>query len=362
MYRLIIFGFGFTAAIIENIVDLNHASIVAYADNDQQKINKSFKGRKIIHPSEIYQYEFDYILIANSFYVEIREQLINLTIPSEKILCPIFYDEVREKLIKLSHNPQIETFITGMSYSKFGINENALGVPTANLSFISQDLFFDYCIARYVLLNFKNRFKYAVIGLASYSFEYNLLHARENAYAIRYECLRAGLAELPFNEVSQYEKLLENSWMNSTADKQIYKAIFIRSYSEDIKEHNFRQIKSSMERRKSLALQHSLKNYPNTVLQNIKILKAYLYMLRLFNIKPILLVHPQHKDYRQYFSSRIRTEFIQILNELKRTEDFIWLDLFSSEQFFDEDFLDDHHLNEHGAATLSSILNQSMND
>lgn len=51
-------------------------SILAFVDNNTQKVGSTFLDKLVISPLEISQYEYDYIVICSVFEAEIREQLI----------------------------------------------------------------------------------------------------------------------------------------------------------------------------------------------------------------------------------------------------------------------------------------------
>ena len=75
MSKIIVFGAssGGEAFISNN----DNYEIVAIADNDEKKQGKTLCGYPIISPSEIMNYEYEYIIIASSFIFQIRKQLLN---------------------------------------------------------------------------------------------------------------------------------------------------------------------------------------------------------------------------------------------------------------------------------------------
>lgn len=52
-------------------------SILAFVDNDVEKIGNKFLHKPIISPSDINKYDYDYIVICSSFIKEIKSQLID---------------------------------------------------------------------------------------------------------------------------------------------------------------------------------------------------------------------------------------------------------------------------------------------
>lgn len=101
--RVIIFGTGSSAKKLLSSINKNKVKIVAFLDNDKNKHNSLFFGVKVFSPSEIHHLQFDKVIIASEFIVEIFEQLIELGIPVKKII-PYYYD----KLIRYYTNSYME--------------------------------------------------------------------------------------------------------------------------------------------------------------------------------------------------------------------------------------------------------------
>lgn len=60
--------------------------IVAFLDNNQDRIGSEFLNKEIVSPEKYDSYDFDYVIVASSFENEIAEQLINLGIGDGKII------------------------------------------------------------------------------------------------------------------------------------------------------------------------------------------------------------------------------------------------------------------------------------
>ena len=179
IYDVIVFGTGSTAE--KMIKNLNKdVNIICYVDNDSLKWNKKLKGKLILDPNEINNIKYDYVIIASQYNSEIFSQLVELKISAEQIFEYLGF-------IKNQYNPfeykmklfeenilSYESFITGISYFVSGIDGNTLKKKGVNFSFDSQDLYYDYNIAKYILENYETKFKYAIIGMNYYSFEYDL--------------------------------------------------------------------------------------------------------------------------------------------------------------------------------------------
>ena len=86
MYRCLVFGSGSAYLYRKFNINYKFVQIIAILDNDQLKWGTRLDGILIDKPNNIYNYEFDYILIASSYYIEIQQQLITLGIGKEKII------------------------------------------------------------------------------------------------------------------------------------------------------------------------------------------------------------------------------------------------------------------------------------
>nr|MBP3723991.1 class I SAM-dependent methyltransferase [Campylobacter sp.] len=84
--KIIIFGASGYGLKVAYSLGFN-CQIIAFADNNPHYKEKLWGGVKVILPSEINNYNFDFIVISVSVYdKQIREQLLNLNIPNKKII------------------------------------------------------------------------------------------------------------------------------------------------------------------------------------------------------------------------------------------------------------------------------------
>lgn len=85
MIDIIIFGTGLASQEISKFLT-EKVNLVAYVDNNSSKWNSLFSGKKIISPKELLNRNFDYIIVASSFYQEIEKQLLDMKIVHEQII------------------------------------------------------------------------------------------------------------------------------------------------------------------------------------------------------------------------------------------------------------------------------------
>ncbi|SDK04105.1 D-alanyl-lipoteichoic acid biosynthesis protein DltD [Sediminibacillus albus] len=368
--NIIIFGSGSSAEKIRRVINKHKVKIIAYADNNKDKVGSRIKDIPVISPSELKSKEYDYILIGSIYFEEIREQLLKIGIPEEKILEYYKYHNfisLQTKLEKYSEDfSEYNCLITGMSYAKYGLDLKELNRKAFNFALNSQDLFHDYSIVKY--LSNRNQLasiKTIIVGLANYSLEFELIKSREKHLVTRYHPIEEKLKD-DKDYYKTYKDLrtvfADDKFMNKVPHLQtLLDTILIDNYIEHIdsfedqykKDNNIAQLE-----RKRLALRHSNKNYPKTVEKNAQILEQYLNLLKEEEIKPIIVILPQHKDYTTYFSKTIRENITDYLKQLNKDHSFDLIDLFDSDVVSDRDFFDVHHLNQSGAYKVTQLINK----
>lgn len=369
MIDILIFGTGKSCENLLLRLDYNLVNILAFVDNDSTKAYKKYYDKLIIPPTEINTYNFTFIIIASMYEDEIVMQLQSIGVSKQKIISISKHDyineymgriECLEKIIgDLNKYNSYEMIITGLSYAQ-GIQTENLKLKTMNFALPSQDLFFDYCIAKYFLNVKKDKFqnvRKVIIGLSYYSFEYDLLKSSQHILVLRYNKympeIKNIVASISKEKLIQYQNIILKY---ENFDKK-YKTLNKIIAKTQINEYVTRELQITKTDRKRIAELHSNKNYPKTVHENRLILEEYLQLLQQNNISAIVVVHPQHKDYRKYFSNRISLQFHNIIMEMQEKYDFELIDYYSSNLFDDDDYFDTHHLGR-GREKFSKILNE----
>lgn len=358
MLNIIIFGTGKLAEVVEACLKHNLANVIYYSDNDSSKWGSIFKGKPIIEPTKLNNTEYDYIIIASQYNEEIYSQLIKMGISNEKIFefgvffkngGEVYPKDRIEKYIN-SHN-DYECIITGISYSLVGIDIDSFKYKAYTFANGSQDLYYDYKIARYAINNGGDNIKYCIIGLCYYSFQYDLslsnMKFRVNGY---YDF---------FNDSHNAHSIKEN---RDDINKKIGNLLISFGNGEQVAYQKpmtaFEDSMNKVEMGKRIATNDCNKNYPKTVEENKKIFKEYIEFLIKKNIEPIVVVFPASKYYIEFFSSRIKEEFSEIINEFQKEYNFKYLDFFENNLFEDRDFCDVSHLNKDGARKFTKLLNE----
>ena len=372
MHKILLFGTGSRCAEAKKHLDYTKVKIIAYIDNDKTKQGNYFDDKLIISPSEINNYDYDFIIITSIFSQEIESQLLQLDIPKYKIF-PYGIDygtySLSEQLNKIINSNEYELFITGLSFAYCGIDTESLNKKSVNLAFFSQDLFYDYQIAKKVINKTKSKIKYVLLGLSYYSFQYDLSKSINKDFCVsRYVGIVNSLHNYVIsknNNIDSSDNILDSIWYykNFFTAKSL-KEGFIAFKKQDnlLLEKNFCELSKSAKKiqGKDSAIQASNKNYPKTVIENTQILDDYLTLLKNNNIAPILVIFPTTKYFYNYFSKSLKDEFYKIINDLNLRYDFQIFDYFESNLFNEGDFMDSSHLNKNGSKKITELLNTKI--
>ncbi|AQR96990.1 hypothetical protein [Clostridium saccharoperbutylacetonicum] len=354
MKNVIIFGTGKSAETLELSLNCN-VNIIAYTDNNNYNWGKMHRNKLVINPLELIKYEYDYILIGSQFNEEIYKQLLDYKIPKSKIFQLTKYtinnwDYIKYNKERISNDTlEINTLVTGSSYSTFGFAEEFYKKKAINISAPSQDLYYDFNFVKWAIENNNlNNLQEVIIGLSYYSFQYDMsLSAMKGNVSLYYRNL--GLKHNLNNIEDIIEGLDEtlkigDNIFNFKSSYVIWKGVSQRS----ILNEETGRIQAEVDCRK---------NYPETVKENIQIFKNYLELLIEKNVKPIVVVYPVSKYYSMYFSSIMKAEFKSIINQMKKIYEFEYIDYFNNDIFSDENFRDVSHLNIDGGKKFTEILN-----
>ena len=359
MIKVVVFGTGSLSGVLLSGLNDN-VEVIAYSDNDVRKWNTYYNKKKVINPQEIKKYKFDYVLIGSQYNEEIYKQLLTLEIEESKVFeftkfLDMTWDHVEYCLNNaISNSKSIETIVTGLSYAHVGFNEEIYN-KSANLANVSQDLFYDYNMLKYLFenYNFENVNK-VIMGLSYYSFQYDLSRSSmQNKGALYYKNIKVKHHE------SGIDKLKNTVNKNEIIARNIFKYIGNRPPIFNWKTCNEQYIINEEMGRWQAELDCN-KDYPQTVKENISILIEYISYLKKKDIQPIIIVFPATKYYTKYFSKKIEEEFDEIILSMKKDYNVRYLDYFRSELFDDKDFKDVSHLNKEGADKFTKILKHDI--
>lgn len=291
----------------------------------------------------------DYNKVFGEEYQEFCDKL--------KLIFNVNYDLQPEgfdyKLQEFKSREQIEVLVTGISYANYAIYEPFMSKETFNFALPSQDIFYDYQIVKHLMKfpQLKDHLKYVVITLCYYSFENDLSRSKQNL-GILHRYIKTLKDTHNYNNIKGIEILhdiYEQKYLIDDYYKHIYMPDFLRNITN-----------SDVPNQKYLAELQSSNNFPETVIENEKILDEYMTMLEKNNIMPILVVCPTSKIYNQYYSDYSKDKFYCSIDKIRLKHKFQLLDYFYSEQFDESEFYDGSHLNIKGAEKFAKLLEKDI--
>lgn len=256
------------------------------------------------------------------------------------------------------HSGEFEMFSTGISYIEKCMDAKKFKRPLFNLGRGSQDLYFDCQIAKFVLSDTGGggAIKYALIGLAPYSFHYD----ESKTYTYRYRLLQYAIAFSDIHNfwlpIDEYKNLLRKSFFNCRLE--------IEDKNFDTNNVFFAKFERKTELFSRLNVREGAeswndKNYPETREENIKILDDYLTLCEENNVTPIIFLPPMTEGYMKYFSRQKLDEFYYLVGTaIKKHPGTKFFDGWQLPGFTDDDFYDSSHLNLQGAAKFSAMFNE----
>lgn len=110
MFDIIVFGTGLSAETFINQLDKERTRVVAFLDNNEEKNGTYYYDIKIYGPDAISDISYDFIIIASQFVTPIYNQLIELNVPSDRII-PVYYE-----LLLNQYEERYEHLLSGMLY------------------------------------------------------------------------------------------------------------------------------------------------------------------------------------------------------------------------------------------------------
>ena len=273
----------------------------------------------------------------------------------------------RKKAIQDLNNGNTCGVITGMSYTQRGINAEQMSKKWCLSAYPSQDLYYDFFALADAIKRSGDRIKYAVMGLAPYSFRYDLSLSKgvqEKVYFYYREFGEFHNA-VPIQEdlelMIRYDKILDDlcypNWRDVYFD-------FITEHPFKRSEHVFdfqgldeKQQQKSLEEMKKI----SNKPYSETIAENKMVFDMYLKLCKKHNIKVTVLLPPCSGFFREHFPQDYVDETRSIIQEYSGKYDIEILDLYDSPEFAeDKYYMDEAHMNKWGAEKLTKVLDEFL--
>ncbi|MES5954327.1 hypothetical protein QCI42_12780 [Bacillus fungorum] len=358
--------------------DINHVKIdVCKNEKMNIFIADTCYVEKFYH--EIEELQFDSILIYENVIAELYRAAVH------KYFRNYDYNYLNDMINVSKNDENIKTLITGLSYSLFGIEPALLKGNGMNLSLASQDIYYSFKIIKDII-NENKSIENCVIGLAYYSFYFDLSRGSE--------AKRIGEVYDPlFNDGHHYEvsnrktNIAHHEFENYVPD--VIKIIFnvneleqkmIDNYYNEVGLNYFNRYMSR--KNGSLLGNSSLKDlteqqkvtlgteraeshnkiikYEETAKENTRIFEELLQFLKEHDIKPIIVIFPTTKYYREKLDSNYKKIFYNKLSHFSKEYKLEIIDLFDSDRFNESDFLDFDHLDDTGAKKVTNVLNDML--
>lgn len=309
-------------------------------------------------------FHFDYVLcVENGFdATALAKEVREYGAPKDKVLniAPnVVNNFVLERSLRYfrEHATEFELFATGISYVEAGLDVTRFNRKLFNFGRGSQDLYYNFQVAKHaVACAGQNKLKYALIGLAPYSFHYDhskalnpLNQCRLWQYLIAFRDLHNFYAS-----IEDCEKIFRTEYLNTKLPLEPFD--LNNPYMTPKVTQRFMTPYSRLEARKTIDA-WSEKYFPETRAENIKILDDYLTLCEANNIRPIMFLPPMTEGYMKYFSKQRLDEFYYLIRRAcRKHSSAVFIDGWRLQGLVDSDFHDVDHLNHLGSAKFSTYL------
>ena len=262
------------------------------------------------------------------------------------------------------------TLITGSSHALYGIHEAAWR-RAFNCSMHSQDLYYDFACAKYVIEK-GGRFKRCIIVLGYY-IAYQDLSLSEKMrgrwvsqifYPI-FRDARNWKEPIPFDPQSKIEEVPEN--LRAACEERALQIIgslpYFSNYKKrrsmfDFKGKAWQELSDEEKDKYGIARavnSHGrLIRHTESYLENQQVFNEYINYLQVHGIQPILCVTPFSDPYNKHLDSQMKEGLFSMVNARKGDVSFV--DFNNFRIFSETDFVDTDHLSLDGSKKISRIL------
>ena len=300
--------------------------------------------------------EYDYVLLVqDKFYsLGIIRKIHSYGLPTDKLVSfatlPNAGNWQTERHLRYyrKHAQDFEMFATGTSPTMAAIDIRKFKRKAFNFATSSQDLYYNFQIAKAVIQSGSDSLRYALIGIAPYSFHFDL----SKTYVFKSRILPYFIA---FNDIHNlpvpfdvYKQFLRAEWLAK-------KPSVTKVNRNGVKSQKVMEQKEITDGKTNT---WNGKYYPATRDMNVKILDDYLTLCEENNVRPIMFRVINSEKYMANFNPQLLDEFNILVEEACRKHpSACFVDGWKLEGFTYDDFYDHGHLNKHGAAKFSAYLN-----
>ena len=307
--------------------------------------------------------DFDRVLFLSdrrTAWSTLTKQFRAYGLPSAKLINIFCVDDDFHFLLERAlryyreHSKEFDMFATGVCYTANSLDITKFKRKIFNFGHGSQDLYYDYQIAKFVLSGGGN-IKYALIGLAPYSFHYDESQgSMENRYLFQYLIAFNDLHNYA-TSISEVRGLFREEYLNHHLE---FEGLDLNDPMEDKKFTTLESMNVPVKLRvRSRTDEWTAREYPNTRKENVQILHDYLALCEKNNVRPILFIVPASEGYMKYFSRKKLDEFYFIVREaMKKYPSAKFFDGWKLFQLSDQHFRDADHVNQELATKFSATF------
>lgn len=273
------------------------------------------------------------------------------------------------------HCTEFDMFATGISYAETGLNVNCFKRKLFNFARSSQDLYYNFLTAKFAIScgGEHSKIRYALIGLAPYEFHYDLSQSMNLQFLMLDYLVAFNDLHNFFVPIDTYRKFFREEYLLnklSLNDFDVNDPFLVKkkyhaySVSSKIAAENKKNVSKTPN--KNVAKEAPVradghggkKDFPETCLNNIKILDDYLTLCEENSIRPIMFLAPMPSTYMQNYSVNQIEELRYIVEQACQEHlSARFIDGWELDFINDSDFYDKGHMNLQGATKFSTYIN-----
>ena len=373
--KIVIYGLGRTREMVEERLDANDSTIVAYVDGISEI--ESFNNKPFYKREEINCITFDYIIIAiedTKIKNEAKQYLIRKqNISGRKIIDYDYYMKNSIKLVRVMESSEqpYNGMILGMSYAEVGIIPELLRERFCNLAVSSQDIFYNYKTMEFVYRNYEDKLdlKYLIIDMYDYRwFNYDLSQGKMiYQYICEWNGFPYDMHNIDLNcNLTQEQKAEIKEQKNNIIDKEIYK-LFDKDYRGSmVAELRMKVVQDECVKEKINSHFFRESKHENTLKENVEYFEKTLHFVKKVNpnIRIICMLIPRFNEFEkiiepfQVESKKYFTDLIEKWIEQYDVEFYNFRDLeMASQRGY---FFDFEHLNYEGAKVFTEYIEKIL--
>lgn len=275
-------------------------------------------------------------------------------------------DHIRQSILMYCLEKSITDFemvAVGNFAALMGFSTEDFPVKTVNLSLTNQDIWLSYQWLKKVLSIPENKIKYALIGLAPYSFRYNLSKSADKWEILAYYSFFQNVHNLPLDN-EKLTALFNDRFLKAhdfvkdelVKKNQIPKINFSDPFT--VKQKNNRPLmQQDLFGVRANARQWGAEKYEDSVQENEKIFVECLKLCKAHNVTPIVVKFPVHSFYKYLFPQHISDEFNLIIHKAKKVAPFKFIDCYNWNLQDGREFCRIDALNTIGAKRITAKIN-----